>query len=233
MPSFSLEEKLALACRILANEGHWDLDLGHVSARVPGEDLIIMKSMGWGLEEVTPENLVTIDLSGQKVGGHGSVHAEWPIHTEIYRARPDVGAVIHTHPPFATALGCTGKPLVPVSHDALVFTSGIPTFSLTPEMITTVSLGREVAQVLADKAALFLKNHGVVVVGPSVEEACVRAVLLEKAAHVQFIATVFGSFEPIASPMAEKMWKEKWSDFHLSHVWEYLVRKVRKISIAM
>ena len=229
MSNYILAEKLSLACRILAAEGHWDLNLGHMSAKIPGGDQIMMKSMGWGLEEVSPENLVTIDLSGQKIGGSGSVHVEYPIHTEIYKARSDVQAIIHTHPPFATVLGCTDKPLLPISHDALIFTHGISIFSLTPKLITAVEQGQELASSLSDKAALLIKNHGVVVVGRSIEEACVRGVLLEKAAYMQYIASQLGGCSPISPLMAEEMWREKWSNFHIDHIWEYLVRKVKKI----
>ena len=228
MSDYNLAEKLSLACRILAAEGHWDLNLGHMSARIPGGDQIMMKSMGWGLEEVTPENLVTIDLSGQKISGSGSIHVEYPIHTEIYKGRSDVWAVIHTHPPFATALGTIDKPLLPISHDALIFTHGISIFSSTPKLITSEEQGQELARSLSDKAALLMQNHGVVVVGRSIEEACIRGVLLEKAAHMQYIASQFGGYNPISPPMAEEMWREKWSNFHLEHIWEYLIRKAKR-----
>jgi len=229
MPEYSLAEKLSFACRILATEGHWDLDLGHMSARMPSGNQILMKSMGLGLEEVTPENLVTLDLSGRKISAAGSVHVEYPIHTEIYKARQDVGAVIHTHPPYATAIGSTNRPIVPFSHDALIFTNRIAVFSLTPELLTTEKQGEDLARFLSDNAALLIKNHGVVVVGESVEEACVRAVLLEKAAHIQWIAARFGDSSPISPPMAEEMCGNKWSGFHVGHIWDYLVRKVSRI----
>jgi L-ribulose-5-phosphate 4-epimerase len=228
MPEYSLPEKLSFACRILAVEGHWDLDLGHMSARMPGKDQVLMKSMGLGLEEVTPENLVTIDLSGRKLSTSGSVHVEYPIHTEIYKAREDVGAVIHTHPPYATALASTGKPIVPMSHDALIFTKSLSVFTLTPELLTREDQGRELARSLSDGACLLIKNHGVVVVGKSVEEACIRAVLLEKAAHIQWIASQFKDSSPISPQMAEEMYKDKWSGFHVGHIWDYLVRKVSR-----
>lgn len=220
-----LAELLAYSCRILAREGHGDLDLGHVSARI-GDDQVLMKASGLGLEEARPDNLVTINLKGQKLRGDHPVHVEYPIHTEIYRARPDVRSVIHTHPPYATVLGSSGQSLQPVSHDALAFTGNIGLFDATPELVTTEELGRQVAAALGDKRGLFIKNHGVVVVGRTVQDACVRAVLLEKAARMQCIAGGFGGAEPISPEVAEKMYREKWSDYHLGHIWNYLVRTV-------
>ena len=73
MTEYSLAEKLSFACRILVAEGHWDLDLGHMSARMPSGNQILMKSMGFGLEEVTPENLVTLDLSGRKISASSTI----------------------------------------------------------------------------------------------------------------------------------------------------------------
>ena len=216
---------LAYSCRILAREGQADLDLGHVSART-GAEQVLMKASGLGLEEARPGNLVTINLKGQRLSGDRPVHVEYPIHTEIYKARPDVKSVIHTHPPYATMLGSSGRSLQPVSHDALAFTGSIAYFDATPELITTEEQGRQVAAALGDKRGLFIKNHGIVVVGSTVQDACVRAVLLEKAARMQYIAEQFGGVEPINPDMAERMYREKWSDYHLGHIWEYLVRRV-------
>src|SRR3990172_569455 len=96
-----LREAVAWACRILAYHGHGDLTLGHVSAR--DGDRVYMKRKGLGLEEITPADVLTLDLNGGRLRGEGAVHLEVPLHTEVYRARPDVGAVIHTHPIHTTA----------------------------------------------------------------------------------------------------------------------------------
>ena len=100
-----LKEKLALSCNILANEGHWDNILGHVSVRIPGKNRILMKPHSFGFEEIRAQHLIEVDLNGKKVAGKYERHSEVFIHTEILKARPDVNCVVHSHPPYATAFG--------------------------------------------------------------------------------------------------------------------------------
>ena len=85
-----LKENLALSCNILAYEGHWDNILGHVSVRIPGKERILMKPHSFGFEEIRPEHVIEVDLDGNKVGGKYERHSEVFIHTEIFKARPDV-----------------------------------------------------------------------------------------------------------------------------------------------
>src|SRR5579864_9701836 len=117
---------VALACRILAAGGHEDFTLGHVSARDGAEDTVYIKRNGLGLHEVTPDDVLTIDLDRRKLAGEGDVHLEAVLHTEVYRLRADVGAVIHTHPPYATALGASAARLEMLGHDAVLFKDGLP-----------------------------------------------------------------------------------------------------------
>lgn len=182
-----LSETLAVACHVLAAQGHGDLTLGHASARVPGEERVLMKGAGLGLEEVTAADVVEIDLDGTQVAGRGRRHSEYPIHTELYRARPYVAAVVHTHPPHAVALGATGATIEAVGHEGALFV-GTPVFSETTALIRTREQGEAVAACMGAAKALLLRNHGIVVAGRSVEEATVFAVLLEKAARVQLLA---------------------------------------------
>ena len=93
-----LRRDLVLACRILGRNGHGDSIYGHVSARLD-ERRILMKASYVGLEEVGEKDILTLDLDGTVLGGSGKRHLEYPIHTEIMAARPDVGAVVHTHSP--------------------------------------------------------------------------------------------------------------------------------------
>ena len=106
-----LKEQLAYSCNILANEGHWDNILGHVSVRIPGQNKILMKPHSFGFEEIRPQHIIVCDLDGKKIEGKYERHSEVFIHTEIYRARPDVSCVVHTHPPYAIAFGSLRQPL--------------------------------------------------------------------------------------------------------------------------
>ncbi|HHX77272.1 MAG TPA: class II aldolase/adducin family protein, partial [Firmicutes bacterium] len=187
-----LKEKLALASRILYNEGHGDLHLGHISARLPGEKLVYMKPSGFGLEEIGPEDIIALDFDGNKVEGLHQVHGEWPIHTEIYQARHDVNAVIHTHPLYATAFCALKKPFPLISQDAVVFYEGLPFFDETPALITNKEMGKMLAQKLGSARAVLMANHGITVVGSGIEEAVCLAVHLEKAMKTYFIVCSSG-----------------------------------------
>jgi L-fuculose-phosphate aldolase len=184
MADQQLREQVAWACRILARQGHADFTLGHVSAR-KSDGTILMKRNGLGLDEITPDDILTIDLDGRLVAGQGKVHLEYVIHTEVYKARPDVGSVVHTHPPYAVALGATQAKLEFLNHDAVLFQDGVAIFNDTVELITTSSQGQAIARALGTRRAMLMQNHGVVVVGQTVPWAVLTALTLERATQIQ------------------------------------------------
>src|SRR3989304_9017130 len=116
-----LKKTLALACHILAMGGQGDDIWGHASVRRPGADTFWMKPHRLGLEEVKPEDMLLIDLDGRVVRGKRPRHSEVFIHSEIYRARRDVCAVVHTHAVPATGFASLGVPLRPITHEAAHF----------------------------------------------------------------------------------------------------------------
>ena len=190
--------KLIAAGRILDAADQGDLTRGHVSLRVPGDPAhFYMKPHSQGLDEITPENIVVCNLAGEKVGGGGRRHSEVFIHSEVYRVRPDVMSVIHTHPTHAVALSATGKPLLPISQPGVAFSDGVPTFTETIDLIRTPEMGAGVARALGPHKAVFLRNHGVAVVGASLEESTVLALLLEEACRIQLLAMAAGGVGPM------------------------------------
>jgi L-ribulose-5-phosphate 4-epimerase len=223
-----LKEQVAWACRILAMAGHDDLTLGHVSGRHPGDRVFYMKRSGLGLGEVTPKDVLLVDLDGNKVEGTGKVHVEVPLHTEVYRTRPDVGAVIHTHPPYSIAISATFARLEALSHDAVMFPDGVPVFEDTAELIASRPQGEAVAAALGSGRALLLRNHGVLVVGKDVRWAVVTALILERAAMIQHIAASLGPLRPIPPEAVSSMHPDKYRDEFMADYWEYLIRQVRR-----
>lgn len=223
----ALRAKLALACNILAMEGHTDISLGHASLREPGAQEYWVKASGLGLEEITADDVILVDFSGRKLRGDRPAHRELPIHAEIYRKRPDVCAVVHTHPPYATALTATVQPLRPVSHEGALFLD-LPRFTLTTDLIVTPDQGRALAEALGSHRAVLLKNHGVVTVGASIQEATLVAIFLERAARVQSLAGSFGSIvwtDPEeAAAKAERIYHPK----AIENFWEYYRRKLQR-----
>ena len=186
-------EKLIAAGRILDAAGQGDLTRGHVSMRVPGDaQHFIMKPHSHGLDEITLDNIVTCNLDGEKVAGNARRHSEVFVHSEIYKLRPDVMSVIHTHPTHAVAFSATGKALLPISQPAVAFSDGLPSFTETIDLIRNPAMGAGVARALGPHKAVLMRNHGVAVVGTTVEESTVLALMLENACEIQLLAMAAG-----------------------------------------
>jgi L-ribulose-5-phosphate 4-epimerase len=219
---------VATASRILAANGHGDLIWGHASARDPQDRGVWIKNAEWGLEEISPDRVHLVTGAGDVLEGEGKRHSEFPIHTEILAARPDVGAVVHTHSPHAVALAATGQPLRAVSHAANFFVPPeVPRFTLTADLILTPELGKHVAVALGDAPALFLVNHGIVAVGPDIQTATVTAVLLERACEQQLLTQSFGGWPTWSDPEESAAKREHiYNRAAMLAVWEYLARSV-------
>jgi ribulose-5-phosphate 4-epimerase/fuculose-1-phosphate aldolase len=223
-----VRELVALSSRILGHTDQDDLVWGHASARDPHGRGVWMKAAGWGLEEITPGRVQLVSPSGKVLDGTGSRHSEYPIHTEIMAARSDVRGVVHTHSPYAVALAAAGQPLLPVSHAATYFVPpDVPRFTGTADLILTSDLGKRVAASLGSATAVFLVNHGMVTVGPTLQVATVAAVLLERAARQQWITHGFNSWPTWSDPAEARSKRDH--IYHaqaLDQVWDYLVRRL-------
>lgn len=223
-----LKETLAYSCNILAREGHWDNILGHVSVRLPKQDRIVMKPHGFGFEEIRPQHLIVCNLEGKKIEGKYERHSEIFIHTEIYKTRPDVHCVVHTHPPYATAFGSLRQPLRPISHEGSIFAGALPLFDYTTALIRTPELGQELAKSLGNARAVLMKNHGVAVVGESIEQATLYAVFLEKAARIQLLATASGDPSWTSDEEAKVKFEQVYTPHRLKSMWDYFVRRAKR-----
>ena len=220
----ALRARLALACRILSDQGQDHFFLGHVSARAAPSDLAWMKPNVLGLGEIQADDLALIDLEGRKIRGERPLHAETPIHTEIYRWRPDVGAVVHTHAFYAAALTATHARFELVSQDSILFADGVGVYD-SPELVVTREQGQQLAEALGQRRAVLLKNHGLAVVGATVEEATVYAVSLERSCQLQLAAAHLGPLAPIEPEAAARMAASLGSSARrTAALWDYLVR---------
>ena len=192
----ALREKIALGCRILAKLELVDY-LGHVSARVPGTDRVLIRARGaeqGNQLHMTYEHVSLVDIDAVKIGGEFPVPDETKLHTEIYRVRPDVQAVVHTHQPLATIFGDLEKPILPMQGvmAQAVKQGAIPIYH-SARKVTTREQGAEVAQVLGDKQIVHLQNHGVTIAGESVEEVVINAIWLEHQAKLTWWASMIGT----------------------------------------
>jgi len=223
-------QRLIDAGKILQVNGQADLTRGHVSIRVPGEpDLFYMKPHSMGFDEITMENMVVCNLDGVKVAGGGRRHSEVFIHSEIYKARPDVNSVIHAHPTNAVAFSATGKPLLPISQPSVAFYGGLPYYTDTIELIRNVEKGQGVAKALGSCKALLMRNHGVVVVGASVEESTVLAILLENACEIQLKAEAAGGIgEMFAPEMVDRLYRDMGQPGQYLINFNYMLRQLQR-----
>ncbi|MBX9740591.1 MAG: class II aldolase/adducin family protein [Beijerinckiaceae bacterium] len=229
MTPHEAKQRLVDAGRLLEAHGQADFTNGHVSVRVPGrQDIFFMKPHSIGFGEITLDNILTVDLDGTVVEGAGRRHSEVFIHTEIYRARPDLLSVMHSHPPHAVALSCTGETLAPISQPAAIFFEALPLYDGEIDLIRTPEMGRGVAAALGPHRAVLMRNHGIAVGGVSVEETTVTALMLEQAAMIQMLAMSSGRAAPMFAPEKVRALQKNLSrpDQHVVN-FNYLLRNLR------
>lgn len=211
---------------MLASQGQGDLVWGHVSVRDPDGRGTWLKAAGYGLDEIGLDQVTLVGWDGS-VLEPGRRHLEWPIHVSALRARPDVGAVVHTHPVRAVAFASTGQPLRPLSHEGVLFVPpDIARFERTGDLITTLELGDAVAAALGERNAVLLRHHGIVTVGSDVATAVVTAVMLDRACHAQLLA--LGAGGPVTWSDDEEAVAKRSRHFSpesIRGVWDYLVRR--------
>jgi L-fuculose-phosphate aldolase len=223
----ALRERVATACRVIALEGYLDLTLGHVSGRHPGARIVWIKRKGVGLDEVEPSDVIALDIDDQEALESGDYHLESVMHTEVYRARPDVGSVIHGHPLYGTALGSTDARLQLLTHDAALFVDGVGDYEDGPALITDRDQGRRVAEALGMRRAALLRNHGVVIVGEDVRWSVLAAVTLERAIRFQSKAMKLGNPRPMSPEQVDRLYPLKYQDGFLDEYWSAWERRVR------
>ncbi|KZB83034.1 class II aldolase/adducin family protein [Amycolatopsis regifaucium] len=215
------------ACHVLAAAGLGDLVWGHASVRDPDGRGVWMKPSGWGFEEITEDKVILVARDGTIVDGDGARHLEYPIHTEIMAARPDVGAVVHTHAPTLAAFASLEVELKPLSHDAVPFAyPQIPRFTDTGALIAGPELGRALARCLGPANGVLIPNHGAVTAGPDIQSAVMYAVLLERACRTQLMAIAAHGPARWSDELETRFKRDQvWNPGQLHAGWEYLVRK--------
>ena len=185
-----LKKKIIQAAIICEMEGLCEA-FGHVTLRIPGTDHILMTPQGPpGGAKLS--DVVELTLKGEKIAGRGKPNTELPIHTSIYRVRNDVQSVVHVHPPKVIAFSIAGKEIFPMRNSDKNFYPSVKIFGDpgTEVYIASDELGQKMARALGNGSALILRGHGSVTVGDSIEAACLNSINLEKAAEIQFMASM-------------------------------------------
>jgi ribulose-5-phosphate 4-epimerase/fuculose-1-phosphate aldolase len=203
-------DDLVWANRILVNENVLD-GFGHVSVRDPlqSDRFLIARSMAPAL--VTTADVLSCDLDGSVHDSQGRrTYMERFIHSEIYRARPDVLAVVHSHSPALIPFGVTGARLRPICHMSSFLGSLTPVFEIrmaagenTDMLVRNTELGRALADTLGPHQVALMRGHGGVAVGVSLPQAVFRAVYTESNARLQAQAMALGAVEYLSAGEAE------------------------------
>ena len=179
---------------------------GNVSARVPGRDLLVIKPSGVGYDDLTPESMVVCDLDGTRVDGDLSPSSDTASHAYIYRHRPEVGGVVHTHSRYATAWAARGEP-IPCVLTAMAdeFGGEIPVGPFAP--IGGDEIGRAVVETLAGhrSPAVLLRSHGVFTVGATARDAVKAAVMCEDVAATVYLAVSRGELDPLPQDQVDAL----------------------------
>jgi ribulose-5-phosphate 4-epimerase/fuculose-1-phosphate aldolase len=194
----ALSEDIVIGSRVLAEFGVLD-GFGHVSARSPTDPSHFLMSRSLAPALVTADDIMEFDLDGNAVDARGrSLFLERFIHSEIYRARPDVMSVVHTHSPGVIPFGVSRVAMQAMFHNAAFLAAGVPVWDIrkdfgeTDMLVRDPSRGKSLAQMLGDRPVVLMRGHGDVTVGPSVKMAVFRAYYTDVNAKLQSQAIALG-----------------------------------------
>jgi L-ribulose-5-phosphate 4-epimerase len=200
----SLREELCQRNLELPKHGLVAWTSGNVSGRDSQSGLVVIKPSGIRYEDLRPDNMVIVDLDGTRVEGELQPSSDTASHLYIYRARPDVGGVVHTHSAYATAFSALGMGIpVYLTAQAEQFGGPIPCGGFA--LIGGEEIGKVVVEAIGDSPAVLLKNHGVFTVGPSAEAAVKAAVMVEDIARTAWLALQIGRPETIPDDAVAKL----------------------------
>ena len=191
-----LREEVWRANRALPETGLVTWTSGNVSGRDPESGLIVIKPSGVLFEELTPENMVIVDLSGKVVEATHGPSTDTASHLSIYRGRPDVNGVVHTHSNYATAFAAVGKS-IPVYLTAIADEFGTEIPCAPYVRIGDKQIGEVILDHIGASPAILMKQHGVFTIGPTVRKALKSAVMLEDVARTVWLAMQIGQVEPL------------------------------------
>lgn len=221
-----LREEVATCTRLLVMQEVMDYS-GHVSARIPGTDLILIQSRDISRLALGAADLLVVDLDGKVLEGSLPAPMETALHTSVYRARPDARAVCHGHPTFSTLFSVVDRPLLAVRNFAYRFANAVPVHSDTTH-IRSVEQGRAVAQTLGDRRVCLLRAHGTVVASSSIQELFMDCLDFEDNARSLLYASALGPLRPLTSA-EEVSLRQSYGrgESRAAKLWEHYLHKGR------
>jgi L-ribulose-5-phosphate 4-epimerase len=200
----SLREQVCLCNQELPMHGLVAWTSGNVSGRDPDTGLVVIKPSGVRYEHLRPQDMVVVDLEGAIVEGTLQPSSDTASHLYIYRARADVGGIVHTHSGYATAFSTIGMAIpVYLTAQADEFGGPIPCGGFA--MIGGEEIGQVIVQSIGDSPAVLLRNHGVFTIGSTAEAAVKTAVMVEDIARTAWLALQIGQPEVIPDEAVAKL----------------------------
>lgn len=203
MPVQTIRKEVVAFARKMYADGLVVGTAGNLSSRVPGEERVAITPSSLPYEEMEPDDVPILDLSGAVVVTGRAPSVEWRLHLAIYQARPDVGAIFHTHGVYSSVLAALHLPLPPIVEELAHYVGGqIEVAEYAPSQ--SPELSRNVVVALGGKAAALIANHGKVCCGEDLASTYHVCQLVERVAHVHILACLLGKPIPIPAEVIEK-----------------------------
>ena len=199
------KEQLAVAFRLFARFGFDEGIAGHITARDPGDpERFWVNPFGMHFGLIKASDLICVDATGNVVEGDAEVNrAAFAIHSQVHAARPDVVAAAHSHSMHGKAFSALGKLLDPITQDACAFYEDHGLFDDYTGVVLDTEEGKRIGAALGDKKAVILRNHGLLTVGQSVEEAAYWFIAMDRSCHAQLLADAAGQTVKIDHEQAQ------------------------------
>ena len=221
-PIEAVKDKMLMVCKILQQQGVID-GYGHLTVRLGDGRILSTPHMPPG--KIAVRDLIFIDAEGNKLEGIGEPNGETPMHTSIYKARPDVQCILHYHPDELIVVAATGQNIKVLSNAGVHFHRGTPIYD-SPLLIRTPQLGDRVAATLGDRNAVLLRGHGGTVVSNNLDTLLRLGLDLVRAARLQILAAPLGELKTHSREECEQMVKghtqpnahRRYLDYYISEV---------------
>jgi L-fuculose-phosphate aldolase len=224
----ALAADLVCAFHVLDLDGQGSGLGGHVTARVPGTATFLCHGWGLAFDEVGADDLVHASFALERLAGRGKINPTLAFHSAIYRARPDLGCVVHTHADHVVALTASGERFRLVTQLAAILHEDWAFLDEYDGLVLDSSEGELLARALGPHRALILKNHGLISVGASIGEAVIGAVVMEACARVQLAAMRGGPVSPMPADGAAAAKRFLAGDANTRDRWNMLKRRAHR-----
>jgi L-fuculose-phosphate aldolase len=224
-----LRQVVAQTCRTLYAFGHDSGLSGQISARAEKEGTYFTQRMGLGFDEITSENLLIVDEDLNVIDGSGMPNPANRFHSWLYRARPDISCIVHTHAPYVSALSMLEVPLEIAHMDACLLYGQVAFLKKWPGIPVGNEEGEIISKAIGDKKAIMLSHHGLLVAAGSVEEACILGVMFERAARLQLLAMAAGEIQKIPEDLGAEAQKWICTPSRITATFAYYARRANRL----